>query len=442
MLVKRGSHTDWKRQYKLRHNWTRGSAAVREISVAEKPAIPPLLVQLCGGYIFTADSTDGLRAWAMGGHQLPVAETKLEVEMPAPTSLAVSDDDSVSDIMVIIGYQDGSFRLHKFSKAPYLFHLLYTHPPSSTGLIIAVAFSNPYLVTMTESQKLSMYSFAKLEPDAIIGITDHWLAPRLLASLKSHTVWPPSSLSLRRSTKNIMVSIAYALPTYFSGWSVGLQELHLNYDGSVAESRIASAVGQDFQPLTPTSSSPPSPPSSPINRSNHSNDRSTTKPTSLSYSHPYLLASHPDNTLTLYLVTSSAEKLLIGAGSRLWGHTSSVSGAHVGGRGKAVSVSTRGDELRVWELEGGISSSSSRKRLASGELSVQVRREQKDGCHSPHSSPVANQSAHQTMGLGQSLGQDSPQDFTRGWVGFDDEKVIVLREKGQGSQALVIYDFS
>ena len=91
------------------------------------------------------------------------------------------------------------------------------------------------------------------------------------------------------------------------------------------------------------------------------------KPTSLSYTHPYLLVAHPDNTLTLYLVTSTAQALSISAGSRLWGHTSSVSGAHVGGRGKAVSVSRRGDELRIWELEGGFASSAAKRRLAMGD---------------------------------------------------------------------------
>jgi hypothetical protein len=31
---------------------------------------------------------------------------------------------------------------------------------------------------------------------------------------------------------------------------------------------------------------------------------------------------------------------------------------------------------------------------------------------------------------------------SRGWVGFDEQNVIVLREKSEGSQALVVYDFT
>jgi len=31
---------------------------------------------------------------------------------------------------------------------------------------------------------------------------------------------------------------------------------------------------------------------------------------------------------------------------------------------------------------------------------------------------------------------------SHGWVGFDEQTVVVLREKSEGSQALVVYDFS
>lgn len=175
------------------------------------------------------------------------------------------------------------------------------------------------------------------------------------------------------------------------------------------------------------------------------------KPTSLSYTHPYLLVSHPDNTLTLYLVSSTAESLSISEGSRLWGHTSSVSGAHVGGRGKAVSVSKKGDELRVWELEGGFGSLSARKRLAVGDLSVRVQ---------PESKKVESQDPSQQAGLdlvsrktkpsnitdtttpGDSDAEADELTLTRGWIGFDEENVVVLKEQCQGRQALVVYDFT
>jgi hypothetical protein len=32
--------------------------------------------------------------------------------------------------------------------------------------------------------------------------------------------------------------------------------------------------------------------------------------------------------------------------------------------------------------------------------------------------------------------------IVRGWVGFDEENVVVLREESAGSQALIVYDFT
>jgi len=32
--------------------------------------------------------------------------------------------------------------------------------------------------------------------------------------------------------------------------------------------------------------------------------------------------------------------------------------------------------------------------------------------------------------------------LSRGWIGFDEENVVVLKEKSWGAQALVVYDFN
>jgi len=120
-----------------------------------------------------------------------------------------------------------------------------------------------------------------------------------------------------------------------------------------------------------------------------------------------------------------------------------VSGAHVGGRGKAVSVSTRGDELRIWELEGGISPSATRTRLTHGDLSVQVRSEERSSDHAPKSN-ASLESASQGDVTASPAFQDRSDDFSiaRGWIEFDEENVVVLREKSQGGQVLAVYDFT
>ena len=407
------------------------------------------------GIVYTVNQSDGLRAWSTkdGRHLIAQLPLPAPASRSPPTSLAI-DTQAQSDgsTRSIVGFEDGSFSIYVLSHGAGTFTHKYSHEASSNGVISATALSWPYALTMTAIQLLSLYQFA--DPVAKATAADTTDSPRLLHSLRSRTVWPPLSVSLRTSALAITICVAYTLPTYLSGWTVGLQEVKVDPDGTLIDSRLTSAIDQHYRPLA-FSSRPIMQhltPFSPAAGSSASLELKHihSKPTSLSYTHPYLLVSHPDNTLTLYLVTSTAESLAISAGSRLWGHTSSVSGAHVGGRGKAVSVSRRGDELRVWELEGGFGSSTARKRLATGDLSVQIKpdRDRRD-----HRTPAKSgfeliSQAKSTRSTAPSCGREHTSDdpseltLTRGWVGFDDENVVVLKERSQGTQALVVYDFT
>jgi len=423
--VKRGKATDWKRQYKIRHNWSRGTARVSETQVAEQPSTPPLLLRLHDNIVVTVDANASLKAWALmgkGPSDRVIASTTLC--QSEATSLAIDENNepSADRVNISIGFDNGCFAIYTLSKAQRTFTLRYQHPPSRNGNIHAVAYASPYLLTMTGAPLLSLYRFGH-ERNASNAIAIE--APILLSSLQSHTAYPPCSLAIRASSISIVVSIAYAMPTWTLGWSVGLQEFRLTAEGTILDSRMASACSKRFaSPLLHSHL-----------RINGPRIPSITKPTSLSYNHPYLLSAHPDNTLTLYMVTSNAEELSMGAAERLWGHTSSVSSAHVGDRGRAVSISALGNELRVWELEGGVSSDSSRRRAAAGEASVQVWPERKKR------RPMSDVRA------ASMLEQEFEEAFeetnvTKGWVAFDEEKVVLLRERIQGAQALVVYDFS
>ncbi|KAL8861049.1 MAG: hypothetical protein Q9178_002562 [Gyalolechia marmorata] len=291
---------------------------------------------------------------------------------------------------------------------------------------------------MTEAQLLSLYRFP------IIGDKPSYQekleSPRLLSSLKSHTAWPPLSLAIRCSSTGVSTSIAYAMPTYTAGWSVGLQELRLTTEGTVLESRLATPFSHGFRPLAAPKSC-----TRPIRLDMNSSmaeapfvrfTSPSAKPTSLSYTHPYLLAAYSDNTMTLYMVTSNAQELIIGPGKPLCGHTSSVSGAHVGDRGKAVSVSAGGNDLRVWELEAGLSSNTSRRRAVWGETSVMIRPENQ----------ISDDPLEPTSGtngpdriMSNSMATAAGEDLmtSNGWLSFDEEQVVLLGEKSQGSQALI-----
>lgn len=425
------------------------------IPVAEEAPIPPILVQMHKGVVYMVNQADGLRAWSTKDGRQLVAQLQFSglASRSPPTSLAIDTQAQSEDsTRIAVAFEDGSFSIYKLHHGAGTFTHEYSHEASSNGVISATALSWPYVLTMTATQLLSLYRFAEI-PVREIG-EDILDPPRLLHSLRSRTVWPPLSVSLRPSTTAITICVAYTLPTYLSGWTVGLQEVKVDPDGTLINSRLASAIDQHYRPLafssrpimqhlTPFS---PAPGSSASLELKHIH----AKPTSLSYTHPYLLVSHPDNTLALYLVTSTAESLAISAGSRLWGHTSSVSGAHVGGRGKAVSVSRRGDELRVWELEGGFGSSTARKRLATGDLSVQIKpeRHRRDPRTASGSDSSLISQAIATRSMAPSCGLECVSDdtseltLTPGWVGFDDENVVVLKERSQGTQALVVYDFT
>lgn len=404
-----------------------------------------------------ADQDEGLRAWNASARsrqvfaQIPLPSARIP---RPPTSLAI-DDESVNEgtTRILLGYQDGSFSIYVLNHERRQFSLRYEHEPSSNGVIAATAMRWPHVVTMTATQVLSLYRFPGVDhehrsvPTSRRKQAELLNPPRLLHSLKSQSVWPPMSIQLRTTPAAVTVCVAYALPTYLSGWTVGLQEVSVNTQGTLLRSRVAQAIDPHYRPLAfssrptmshlnlPAIDSAPGPSISEL-RHIHS------KPTTLSYTHPYLLVSHPDNTLTLYLVTSTEDSLSIGAGSRLWGHTSAVSGAHVQARGKAVSISRHGDELRLWELEGGFSSSSARKRLASGDLSVKVKAESSCSPDRRSQSGLGVENNNVVRDTGTPPDETSELTLTRGWIGFDDESVVVLKEHSQGKQALVVYDFT
>ena len=335
-----------------------------------------------------------------------------------PTSMAIDASTSTPGVtQLAIGFGDGGFSLYSLHKKEQVFLHQYTHPASSNGTLSAMAYSFPYLLTINQEPRLSLYA---LDEDQSFDAEPSLKPPRLLSSMRSHTARSPLSLSLRTSRSSIIASIAYAIPIYITKWSIGIQEIRLDREGSIVDSRMASAASKsslwEKGALSITASEEllngmPVP---------------SSMPTSLSYNHPYLLTGHPNNTLTLYVVTSTKDGLSISPGNILWGHTSSISGAHVGDRGKAVSVSSKGNELRVWELEGRGLWHSARKRPPAEQSSVRVR---------PSMNGVGK--AGPIQGLG-----DKFDETSKGWIAFDEEKVVLLKEKMHGAQAVVVYDFT
>lgn len=427
-LVQQGRKTNWKQQYRLRDNWWRGQCKVNLVEVAE-PSAPPVLVKISQGITFTADAKGGLRAWTTKSNPSLIASLSFEhasatsAADACPTSLAL-DSKIVKGIDVCVGFDDGSFRVYQLTNAK--FRSRYIHVPSSNGPISAIAMSYPYLLTLSEKRILSLYRFPITR-----NASDQLSDPHLLASLNSKCVLAPISLSIRPISGHLVASIAYAFARLGSGWSVGLQELRMTKDGEALDSRVTlsseeSATGFHSIKDQDATISARSAASQPFVL----HPQMMAKPTALSYSHPYLLASLPDNTLMIYLVTSHADKLEIAPGRRLWGHTSSVSGVQVSDRGKAVSISTRGSEIRVWELEDLLSSSFQRR------TSVCIRP------NAPDLGIITDAINRRGDGLGLARQElQAEWSIRRSWVGFDEEQVVVLGEQSR-RQILSCYDFT
>ncbi|KAK4216813.1 hypothetical protein QBC37DRAFT_81180 [Rhypophila decipiens] len=450
---------NWKRQYKIRYNWSRGKCVVEELKVGGDPheesdgrrhgtEKKKMLAKVVEGIAITADEASGLRAWDLKTRKL-VAQVDLATERVAPSCIAIDEKQPDAEVIdVSLGFVDGSFGVWRVFVGQKRIEGRYRHQKSSNGELIAMAFAYPYILTATESVLISLYTFDVPEKMADTGkARDGPLpAPYLLTSLNSHTSRPPLALSIRRAATTTIASIAYTFSTR-RGWSIGIQDLHIRPSNVVGLKSTPEITTTQIAYTTPMDTGyvlrlPPTPPTTPrrhgIGSHRYINRGSTAQPppqlpppspepgpTSLCYTHPYLLATLPDNTLILHMCNSNASSLSISDGIRLWGHTSGVSDAEVTARGKAVSVSTRGEEMRVWELEGG------RMTGIGSSRGVEIK---------PGSSSSSS-SANRTGLEGDSIGYDWEE--RRNWVGFDDEMVIVLKERGgPGSESLMVYDFT
>ncbi len=104
-----------------------------------------------------------------------------------------------------------------------------------------------------------------------------------------------------------------------------------------------------------------------------------------------------------------------------------------------MSVSTKGNELRVWELEGGFGTASKNRTSTSKdplESSVRVRTD----ARTDHDRDVLDHRPFASRKDMHDFGEE--QEARKQWVGFDEEVVIVLKESRRGTQALIVHDFT
>lgn len=415
-----GGTADWKRQYKIRSNWDTGTARVREIEIAQ-PLSPPVIATVHQNMVFTADKQAGLRAWSQtdGARAL---RSQIHTKASADTAcMAVADIDG--GVGVLLGFDDGGFSLYQL-RSTQEFSMECNHS-SSDGPLMAVALTESHLMTISKSKVLSIYH---LQSEGRILGARRTLT--LITRLQSDASFSPISVALRKTPQGRIVgSIAYAFNRVQSGWCLGLQEIRLSQTGQTIKSRLASTidtpidappkVGPDWKVTSRSTSSLPL----------ALHPQLMAAPTSLSYQHPFVVCSLSDNTLMSYLVTSNSDSLEIRTGRRLWGHTSGVSGVQVNARGKAVSISSKGDEIRAWELED-VMTTVLPRRTSTAIKGV-------DGL-----TGVVAALARRGSGLVLALDEmKREQSLSRRWVGFDDEQVVILGDRDE-TQIMALYDFT
>ncbi|KAK9447122.1 uncharacterized protein V1518DRAFT_422269 [Limtongia smithiae] len=433
---------EWKALFKLHHNWHKGRcsigafdvshlashAASKAATVHTKATPEDLVVRFSGKLIFTADAEHGLCAWTNDGHLVsstPVpkeycddkaidGERKSRFPYGPPSALYVhasnneqrakeTEKNSGELLTVVVGFVHGGFAMYSMSTQGTDFKLLHIQRPRAycehqdLDPITSIVSEHPFVVTLSRLNRVEIYKF-----DA-----DAAEIASLIYTIRSHNITGPTTLSLRRarSTNVVYATIAYTHTCISSGWTVAVQEIKLDdTSDNIVSLRAASSL--------PSSSSPASKRKTRFDY-NHILWPSFSMPTSLSYAHPFLLTSHADNTLAVYHVRSTASELSIGPGCRLWGHTSAVANVEVQDRGRAVSISQSGREMRVWDLEAAAIEDVNKTQHAMESVRVVI----------------------------DNYKDIDDEGRVGKFLGFDEEKVVVEQQR-QRSRMVMVYDFT
>jgi hypothetical protein len=405
---------DWRARYKTKTNWRNGRARLHQKEIATPPS-PPVVAKVHRGFVFTCDRY-GLRVWRHRNEQrVLLAHTDLPRYARAS---CIAADTTADAINILLGYEDGSCSIYEYRESQFT---LCIRQKTDDGPLVAVSLAWPYAMTVSKTRFLTLY---KLEDDQHLRI-----AP--IARLQSNATLAPVSVTLRRNAGQVIAAIAYAFERLRAGWCLGVQELRMTEEGSIMASRQTSTLQtpidqQNFRQCrwaTRFTSSTPLPLHPAV----------MSPPTSLSYEHPFLVSSLADNTIMSFLVVSTDASLDISSGRRLWGHTSAVTGAEVNNRGKAVSISSRGNELRVWNLEAAMAA------RYQGSTSTSVKAVQDIAALKP---ALARRGSGLGLAYHEMRTTQQVEENVRRWVGFDDEQVVVLGETRDQRQIMALYDFT
>ncbi|KAF5129492.1 hypothetical protein DV495_002192 [Geotrichum candidum] len=354
--IERQEELDWKSFFKLRYNWNRGVCRVKNIrfhppasfpsssqassSVSGTVAPPGMfknfLIASRNKIIVTFNINYDIQVWSCLTEKLVAScnvrdwlkDERKSSKLGQPTVLIVNP---VGAFKFCIGFDTGSFIVGSLeglkTQTPYLIpKQIAVLDHARYGAIVHIVQRQNLLAVYTSRSSIILYSFTN-------GVT------KTLSVMKSY-IDPSHEVALTIRSVHYQrylfcISLAYFQLTLSGEWIPCVQEILCNPEGRIINTRMST-----YCPNNTTS----------YLRAPKWSHGYSSKPMVLSYNHPYLLAGFSDNTMSLYIARSAECCLEVQPRQRLWGHTSGINHVFVKAGGTAVSVSSRGREIRWWDL--------------------------------------------------------------------------------------------
>jgi hypothetical protein len=415
--------TNWKRQYKIQYNWARGKCHIKELTVNDTASPIPLITRLCERHIYTLEVASRIiKVWSaidqrlLGSFNLPDSEI-------LPSALAINPSKAnVNEHDLLIGFSNGSFSKLSFDIKRGSFFVAYIHEAKAINATITdIAYYDPYVATFSTTKIFNVYKLQGSPIDAVI-----------ISSLQSDRLYSQCTVSLRLLESTLHAAVVFVLP---NTWAPIIQESLIHYEtGEVLASRLAVAE----LPHRPFGTG--------LRHPAHTHwSYSHSQANSISYSYPYIVVPLPDNSVQAYLVKSTATEIGITHYERLIGHTEGVAGARVESSGKAISVGRTARDVWIWQLnelpnyknrfldrDAGEAHALAHSYLLLGETYRWARKQREwERLEGDRSS----------LRIQAKSSNKSGAEYA-GYVGFDDESVVVLKTGPQGLQNVAVYDFS
>ncbi|CAI2180287.1 5515_t:CDS:2 [Funneliformis geosporum] len=371
------------------------------------------------------------------------------------------DDTGIHKL--IAGYSNGGFTIWEFDSMErsstddktmrkWRHREIFTlHSSRAQNPLIACALHFPVLVTCTEDFELSIYFMDyKLNNSAQFNSSIEGNEPvekidcRLVHQLRSFVCWAPIEISVESITENSIQSstlnyssrdvwkatIAYSVPLYGGGWSVGVQEIKFS-SAQLISTRHCSSL-PSFIPIL-----------SENNSAENVEQFSFAPITTITYNAGQLVTAHFDNTLQVYHVLEQGRKLECRHECTLYGHTGSVMSVALDEHGKLITGSMD-HSIKIWDLGWNLVKNNEGRKSKDRDDILRLKSTNHQDTEFSTVGISAKRKKHGEciVTLSDSLNNiRENNNFGIKWVGFDEGRIVsvcggnttIIKDKSRGS---------